>query len=222
MAPTNKTLTRLHDLLAGSDVAVVTMELQEGVIGDEALMGPLAEAVRANDVRSVVGQLCVSARRYGVPVVHCIAENRPDGLGSSDNCAVFAMNNRLRRETGNTPIDQGSPGSHLISEVGPEPTDLIVSRIHGLTPFTRTSLDQILRNMGVRTLIVVGVSLNIGVMGTVISAVDLGYNVILVRDGVCGVPQEYADAVLQHTMPLLATVVDSRDIESFWNGADRS
>lgn len=91
-----------------------------------------------------------------------------------------------------------------------------VSRIHGMTPFTSTSLDQILRNMGIRTLVVTGVSVNLGILGTVISAIDLGYNVVLVRDGVCGVPTEYADAVIENTLSLLATVCDAADVESAW------
>lgn len=213
----DKAMGRLRTLVNGGRAAVLTMELQEGVIGREALMQSLVEAVDAGGLRRVASEVCAEARDRGVPVVHCVAENRPDGRGASDNCAVFAMNNRLRRETGHTPIDIGSPGAALIPELGPEPQDLVVSRLHGLTPFTQTSLDQILRNLGVDTVIIVGVSVNIGIMGTVISAVDLGYNVVLVRDGVCGVPREYADAVLEHTMPLLATVVTSSDLLAAWS-----
>lgn len=213
----DKAMARLRALVNGGRAAVLTMELQEGVVGREALMQSLVEAVDAGGLRRVAGDVCAEARLRNVPVVHCVAENRPDGRGASDNCAVFAMNDRLRRDTGRTPIDIGSPGAALIPELGPEPDDLVVSRLHGLTPFTQTSLDQILRNLDVDTVIVVGVSVNIGIMGTVISAVDLGYNVVLIRDGVCGVPREYADAVLEHTMPLLATVVTSADLRAAWD-----
>ncbi len=209
-------MNRLRALLTSGRAAVLTMELQEGVVGSAALMQTLVQEVEERGVRTVAGRLCEMARQKGVPVVHCVAENRPDGRGAADNCAVFALNNRLRRETGSTPIDSGSPGAALITELGPEPDDIVVSRIHGLTPFTQTSLDQILRNLGIDTVIVTGVSVNIGILGTVISAVDLGYNVVLVRDGVCGVPREYATAVLEHTMPLLATVVSSEDVAAAW------
>jgi nicotinamidase-related amidase len=209
-------MTRLRGLITSGHAAVLTMELQEGVVGSQALMQTLVEEVDALGVRDVAARLCRAARQHGVPVVHCVAENRSDGLGSSDNCAVFALNNRLRRDTGSTPIDIGTPGAALIAELGPEPADIVVSRLHGLTPFTQTSLDQILRNLKVDTIIVTGVSINIGILGTVISAVDLGYNVVLVRDGVCGVPRHYAEAVLEHTMALLATVVHSEDVIAAW------
>jgi len=126
------------------------------------------------------------------------------------------MNNRLRRETGATPIDQGTEGAKLVAELGPDERDIVVPRIHGLTPFTQTSLDQILRNLSIRTLIVTGVSVNLGIFGTVMSAVDLGYNVIIVRDGVCGVPREYSDAVLENSLSLLATIASADDVIGAW------
>ena len=69
-----------------------------------------------------------------------------------------------------------------------------------------TSLDAVLRSMGVTTLVVMGVSVNVGVLGLVLSAVDLGYRVVVVRDAVAGVPAEYADSVLDLTISMLASV----------------
>ena len=211
-----KQAARLADLEKPGAVAMITMELQNGVVGEGALMKALVDEVERKGLRATVGRLCRSARACGIPVVHCTAENRPDGLGATENCKIFAMNARLRRATGSTPIDQGTPGARLVPELGPEPADVVVSRIHGMTPFTSTSLDQILRNMGVRTLVVTGVSVNLGILGTVISAIDLGYNVVLVRDGVCGVPTDYADSVIDNTLSLLATVCEAADVESAW------
>lgn len=212
----DKQRSRLAALLGTGGVAVLTMELQRGVVGEGALMKALVDEVERVGVRDTAGRLCRAARRHGVPVVHCTAENRPDGVGATDNCKVFAMNTRLRRETGSTPIDQGTEGARLVPELGPEPTDVVVARIHGMTPFTSTSLDQILRNMKVSTLVVTGVSVNLGIFGTVMSAIDLGYQVVLVRDGVCGVPREYADAVIDNSLSLLATVVDVDDVVEVW------
>lgn len=211
-----KQLSRLKTLLNPATTVILTMELQNGVVGDGALMKALVEEVERVGVRQTAGRLCVAARERGIQVVHCVAENRSDGLGAIENCKVFAMNNRLRRETGSTPIDQGTEGAQLISELGPDKSDIVMARLHGLTPFTQTSLDQILRNLSTRTLVVTGVSVNMGIFGTVMSAVDLGYNVIIVRDGVCGVPREYADAVLENSLSLLATIVTADDVISAW------
>ena len=211
-----KQKNRLTGLLVAETTAVLTMELQNGVVGEGALMKALVDEVERVGVRATAGRLCSAARDRGIQVVHCVAENRADGRGAADNCKVFAMNNRLRRETGSTPIDQGTEGAKLVSELGPDDRDIVVPRIHGLTPFTQTSLDQILRNMSIRTLVVTGVSVNMGIFGTVMSAVDLGYNVIIVRDGVCGVPREYSDAVLENSLSLLATIATAEDIIGAW------
>jgi len=211
-----KQLKRLAGLLVPETTAVLTMELQNGVVGAGALMKALVDEVDRVGVRATAGRLCEAARERGIQVVHCVAENRGDGRGAADNCKVFAMNNRLRRETGSTPIDQGTDGAKLVAELGPDDRDIVVPRLHGLTPFTQTSLDQILRNMSIRTLVVTGVSVNMGIFGTVMSAVDLGYNVIIVRDGVCGVPREYSDAVLENSLSLLATIATAEDVISAW------
>lgn len=212
----DKLRARLDAMLVPGGTAVLTMELQRGVVAEGALMRALVDEVERVGVRAAAGRICAAARRHQVPVVHCTAENRADGIGATDNCKIFAMNARLRRETGATPIDQGTDGARLVPELGPEPSDVVVARIHGMTPFTSTSLDQILRNMKVGTLVVAGVSVNLGILGTVISAIDLGYQVVLLRDAVCGVPREYADAVMENTLSLLATIVDVDDVIDVW------
>ena len=90
-------------------------------------------------------------------------------------------------------------------------------RLHGLTPFTATSLDQTLRNLGVTTVVAIGVSLNIGVLGLALSAVDLGYQVVIVTDAVAGVPLAYGHQILDGTLGLLATMISSEDLTSAWS-----
>ena len=213
----DKQMARLRSVMDLKHTAVLTMELQQGVVGEGALMKALVEEVDRVGVRTTAGRLCDEARSRSIRVVHCVAENRPDGVGEIENCKVFAMNARLRRETGTTPIDQGTPGALLVPELGPHPSDVVVSRVHGLTPFTQTSLDQILRNLDIKTLVVTGVSINLGIFGTVMSAVDLGYNVVIVSDGVCGVPREYAEDVLKNSLSLLATIASADEVVAAWN-----
>ena len=59
-----------------------------------------------------------------------------------------------------------------------QPSDLVLSRIHGLNPMAGTDLDPILRNLGVTTIVVVGVSVNIAITNLVMDAVNLGYRVV--------------------------------------------
>jgi len=115
------------------------------------------------------------------------------------------------------PLAVGTEGADLMPQLGPEPEDIVVARIHGMTPFMSTSLDQILRNVGVTTVVAVGVSVNIGVFGLCLNAVDLGYDVVLVRDAVAGVPPDYAQAVVDNSLSLLATVASTDEVCALWD-----
>jgi nicotinamidase-related amidase len=207
---------RLRALVEPSSTAVLTMELQQGVVGAEAALPALAEQVAAAGTLAAAGRVCAAARAAGSRVVHCTAETRPDGAGFAANCRLFELTERVRRERGGSPTDAGTPGAALVAELGLDDRDVVVARMHGMSPFTSTSLDQILRNLGVRTVVVTGVSVNLGVFGTVVSAVDLGYRVVLVRDAVAGVPADYADAVIDNSLRLLATVVTSDEVVAAW------
>ena len=194
------------------------MELQRGVVGPEAMMPALAEEVAQAGTVDAAAAVCAAARRAGARVVHCVVETRPDGLGGAVNCRILGLADRLRRERGISPTAAGSEGARLVAELGEDPVDLVVSRGHGLTPFTSTALDQTLRNLGVTTVVATGVSVNVGILGLCLSAVDLGYQVVLVRDAVAGVPRQYADAVIDNSLAMVATVVSSDELIQAWGG----
>jgi nicotinamidase-related amidase len=206
----------LRSIIEPSSTAVLTMELQEGVVGADALMQALVDEVDRTDLLGVVRRVLGSARAAGARVVHCTAVSRPDGAGGTTNCKIFAMSDRMRREQGSTPTDIGSPGAELVAGLE-DPRDIVVPRLHGMTPFMSTSLDQILRNLGVTTVVVTGVSVNLGVFGMALSALDLGYQVVIVRDAVAGVPVEYKEAVLEHSLSLIATIVTSDELAAVWS-----
>ena len=202
---TRKNQERLRGLIDPAHTAVVTMELQQGVVGEGAMLPALVERVAESGTVAHAAEVCDAARSVGARVVHCTAESRRDGAGGTQNCRIFALGERMRREQGVIPTEIGTPGAALVAELGPEPSDIVVARMHGMTPFMSTSLDQMLRNMGITTIVATGVSVNVGILGLCINAVDLGYHVVLVRDAVAGLPADYADAVIEHTLSMLTT-----------------
>lgn len=205
-------MTALSDLITPASTAVVTMEVQRGVCGDQAALPALATEVAESGMISRLGGLCTAARAAGARVVHCTAAFRPDRAGSKANSRILAAS--AKSAAGRMNI--GSPGVEVVPELGPDPADIVVQRLHGLTPFTSTSLDQILRNLGVSTVVATGVSLNVGVLGMVLSAVDLGYQVVVPRDAVAAIPASYADPLFDNTISMLATVCSTADIEAVW------
>jgi nicotinamidase-related amidase len=68
----------------------------------------------------------------------------------------------------------------------------------------------------VTTVVATGVSVNLGVLGLAIEAVNLGYRVAVVTDAVAGVPREYGRAVIDNTIALLATRVAVDDVIAAW------
>jgi nicotinamidase-related amidase len=147
----------------------------------------------------------------GVRVVHCTAEFRPDLAGTSINSPLIAV---MARRPGHMVV--GSPSTEIVPEIGLDETDVVVSRRHGVSPFTGTSLDTTLRNLGVQTVVATGVSVNLAILGLCIEAVGLGYQVVLPTDAVAGVPRDYADAVIENTLALVATRSTVDEITEIW------
>ena len=75
---------------------------------------------------------------------------------------------------------------------------------------------QLLRNLGVRTVVAVGVSINVGILGLTIEAVNAGYQVVIPREAVAGTPDEYVAAAFEHTLRLLATITTADAVLESW------
>jgi nicotinamidase-related amidase len=203
----------LTDLLDPATTAVVTVEMQRGVIGDRTTLNPLKDVVDRKQIVPATVRLLQAARAAGIRVVHATISLRADRAG-------LTINNRMMAISVKNPdqVLEGSESAQLLPELGPEPADVVCNRIHGLTPFTGTELDPILRNLGVRTIVPVGVSVNEALLGTCISAADLGYRIVLPTDAIAGVPEEYADAVVGNTLALLANLATVDQVIDVWSG----
>jgi nicotinamidase-related amidase len=192
----------------------LTVEVQEVVVGRGSVLPALADAVAASDMLPNIAALARAARNAGVPVVHCTAEGRPDGFGANRNAKLFAVANKAR--TG-TPAPAGTFAVH--ADVGAEPSDIVLPRIHGASPMAGTSLDTVLRNEGITTIVATGVSMNVALLGLVFDAVNRAYQVVVPRDAVAGVDANYVDAVLDNTVPLLGTVTTTAAVIEAWTRA---
>jgi nicotinamidase-related amidase len=201
----------LSRLLEPARTAIITSEVQNGVVGEPSALPALAEAARAEMLPNLV-QLLPVARKAGVQVVHCTAYRRDDGKGANRNARLFA--GVKKSPVGLLP---GTEAVEVLAELGPEPEDLVLTRTHGLNPMGGTDLDAVLRNLGVTTIVPTGVSVNIAITNLVMDAVNAGYDVVLPRDAVAGLPQDYADAMIDNTLALLATVVTTADLLEAWS-----
>ena len=199
----------LADLVAPGHTVLVTQELQGAVVGPDAGLAVLADEARREALPNIT-RLLPAARAAGVAIVHCLVQRRPDGLGANHNAKLFAVGKR------GVAIAPGSPGATLLPEFGPHPSDLVLHRWHGLGPMGGTDLDAILRNLGVTTIVAVGVSLNVAIPNLVMDAVNAAYRVVIPRDAVAGVPTDYGTAVIDNTLSLLAEITTTDQLLHAW------
>ncbi|MEK9518356.1 cysteine hydrolase [Streptomyces venezuelae] len=198
-------------------VVLLTVECQQGVVGPDSALPELAAAARTSGALRNVARLVAAAHETGVQVIHAVAERRPDGRGANSNARLFRAASRL-------PVQQhsGSTAVRVAEPIQVAEEDLVVRRLHGLSPLAGTDVDPLLRNLGCRTLIVTGVSANVAVPNAVFDAVNLGYTVVVPADAIAGVPADYTPAMIRHTLALVATITTTDDVLACWKLPRRS
>ncbi len=174
-------------------------------------MPALADAAEQAKLIEHASALVGAARQAGVVVVHCTAESLPAGFGVNHNARLFAGARNVGME--NLP---GSDSVKPVAALGPEPGDIVLPRYHGLSPMTGSALDSLLRNNDITTVVVIGVSVNVAIQNLVFDAVNRSYQVVVVSDAIAGVPTEYTDQVIEHTLSLIATIVTTDELVHTW------
>lgn len=202
----------LRSLLDPMTTAVVTSECQNGVLGPQSSLPDLAAIAHERAVPNGA-RLVHAARVAGVQVIHAVFWRRPDFRGGNTNGRLFVA----MQKHGAVAMEPGSELAMPIDEFGHSPDDMILGRYHGLDPMGCTDLDPVLRNLGIRTVVVVGVSVNVALMGLSIGLVNHGYQVVVPRDAVAGVPVDYAESLLDNTYQFISTVVTADDVIGAWS-----
>jgi nicotinamidase-related amidase len=194
-------------------VAVLFSEVQRGVVGD--LTGhfrALADIAQDVGVLRNGARLADAARARGAPVVHCLASGRPGRFGENGNVPLIVGLARRARADGwvYDPL-RDTPCPEVWSD-----GDVIALREHGVGPMADSALDHRLRNAGITTVIVAGVSLNVAVTNLTLDCANRGYQVIVAKDAVAGIPREYGEAVLTNSLAMVATPASVDDIIAAW------
>ncbi|MBT2387302.1 cysteine hydrolase [Streptomyces sp. ISL-11] len=190
---------------------LLTVECQSGIVGPDSALPELAAAARTSGALLTTARLVAGAHAAGVQVVHAVAERRPDGRGSGRNARLFRATERL-------PVQQlaGTTAVRVADPIPVDDSDLVVRRLHGLSPLAGTGLDGLLRNLGCRTLVITGVSANVAIPNAVFDAVNLGYTAVVPADAIAGVPADYTAAMIRHTLALVATVTTAEVVLRDW------
>ena len=100
---------------------------------------------------------------------------------------------------------KGSLEHEIVSEITPLDHELVIDK-NASSPFNGTGIDQLVRNMGLETLVLTGMATDMCVETTARDAADRGYNVIVVEDAVATFFPEHHRAALSALARVYAQV----------------
>lgn len=126
-----------------------------------------------------IGRVLDAARAVNMPVIYTRIEFRRDlsnlgGLGSP-NREIIGL------EPGTDYLIEGTWNTDIVTELAPQPGDLVVSK-HRYSAFFETDLDEILRSRSVSNLVFVGWTTSVCVESTVRDAVFRDYRCLVLED----------------------------------------
>jgi len=175
--------------------ALVLIDLQQGIVGRPTEPHASA-AVVANAAR-----LANAFRKHGSPVVLVRVAFSQDGA------------DRLKQ-----PVDQPMAGgtpppdwATLVSEVGPEQGDIVITK-HQWGAFYGTELDLQLRRRGISTIVLGGISTNIGVESTARDAFERGYALVFAEDAMASQSAEGHKNSVETIFPRIGLVRSTEEV----------
>jgi nicotinamidase-related amidase len=166
----------LADALVPSQLALIVYDMQLGVLSQ--IDG--ADRVLANVLR-----VLEAARERRVRTVFLRHYSMPTELAGVFQLRQAKVWQRKARAADTVPlIPHGSPGFQIAPELEPRSGEAVIDKIT-MSAFEGTPLDIVLRDCGVRSYVIAGVALEVGIEPTVRHSADLGYVPVVVRDA-CG------------------------------------
>ncbi len=192
-----------------ASTAVLFVECQNGLLGSESAMRAIADVARPS--LPAMGRLARGARAAGAQVVHLtyvpVAGNR-----SSNRRPPLFQRLLPRLDDWNATHS----AVQVIPEIGVGPDDLVLVRHTGLSPTYGTETFNLLRNIGMRTVVVAGISVNVAIPVVAVEATDEDFDVVIPADAVAGAPAEHVASMLEHALPFIGTVRTVDEILTDW------
>src|SRR5262245_9074751 len=104
-------------------------------------------------------------------------------------------------------FENGTWGGEIRDEFVPQPGDVVALEHWGSSGFANTDLDLQLKRHGIHQLIVVGLVVHTCLESTVRHAVELGYQVTVVRDATASYSDEHMHSALDINLPNYANPI---------------
>lgn len=183
-------------------------ECQNGLINPEyaTTMSGLAQQAEERDIVGRISALADAFRTAGLPVAHATIEPAADYVGFDVASPLAAVTVKRGEFQAGTPLPDIHPG------LTPKEGDLLFPRRTAMTSFFRSGLGAALRERGVDTVVLVGISVNIAIPGTAVEAVNRGLPVVIPEDATAATTAEVQELTFRVILPALATITTSQDV----------
>src|ERR1700746_1235927 len=163
----------LKEMITPQNTALVVYDMQAGIINQVA---------NGQEITNKVGKILELARKAGVRTFFTRHMSLPRELmGAFQYRTAMAWQRVDSPEKIKPMFLRDSPAFHIIPELEPRPSEGIVDKIT-MSAFEGTFLEIALRDCGIRSFIIVGIALEIGIDPTCRQGADLGFWPILSQD----------------------------------------
>ena len=179
-----------------SKTALVVIDLQKGVVGRET------KPYTANSVVANAAKLADVFRSNNMPVFLVRVTPSPD---MKDGLNPIA--DRKTQWGGNMKPDW----NEIVNELGPKTNDFVITK-HQWGAFYGTELDLQLRRRNINTIILCGISTNIGVESTARFAYEYGYQQIFIEDAMSALSKEEHEQTINIIFPRIGRVRKTKDV----------
>ncbi|HEX4781458.1 MAG TPA: hydrolase [Usitatibacter sp.] len=180
--------------LPAKSTALVLIDLQKGVLAMNVAPHPAAE-IHAGSMK-----LAERFRAAGALVVHVRVSFSAGGVDAL-------------KQPVDQPANYGAlPADWDVFPQPPAPADLVITK-RQWGAFTGTELDLQLRRRGIRSIVLGGISTNIGVESTARNAYELGYELVIAEDLCAGSSAEMHAFSFKNIFPRLSRIATSESIE---------
>ena len=197
--------------LPRTNCALLVVDMQRAFFDDGDSVGragldvePLREAIPGSI------KLVELARKAGVPVIFTRYVYSP---GMVDFGLIRSPRAQKRFESNS--LAYGTEESEVIKELAVQPNEVVIDKSRP-SAFYGTRLEPVLTGMGIRNLVICGVTTNICVESTARDAGQRDYGTFVVRDAVAEFTKERNDHALFAIDWMFGDVVDLVDVERAW------
>ena len=184
---------------AASRLALLLLDFQYGVL----------DTIRNSaDVLSRAEVALCWARQQRVQVAHVRV-----AFTEEDFARVPAHNKALRQVVESRRFADGSREAAIHSRVAPQGRELVVRKTR-FGAFSTTELHRLLRELGIDTLILAGISTSGVVLSTVRDALDRDYEIYVLADTIADHDPQLHDVLVERLLPQSVNVIDTGDLPS--------